>query len=123
MKLKLALLAAFLTAGLASSFALADGGTPGATTSTATSTTTSTTAKGKGDDKKPDKPKCQKVELRGTDAAGSVSFTVAKASKKGADMKGKAATLTFAAAKAEATACLDAAGNLTLRHLELSAKG
>jgi hypothetical protein len=126
MKLKV-LLAALLVAGFAASFALA-GGTGGADTTTgattSTSTSTTTTGKGKGEEKKADKPKCQKVELQGSDGTGSVTFTVKKASKKGAALKGKPATLTLATgSNVKATACLDAAGVLTLQHLEVSSKG
>lgn len=103
MKVK-ALIAALFVAGLAASFALADGGTPGGTTTTTTGGA----------------PKCQKVELKGSNASGSVSFTVVKANKKGSDLVGKSATLTVpAGASVSATACRDAAGNLTLHGLEV----
>jgi hypothetical protein len=114
MKLKI-LIAALFVAGFASSFALA-GGTRGAVdTTTGLSTTGATTTTS-------DKPKCQSVELRGSDGTGSVTFTATKASKRGAAFAGKPVTLAIAAgAKVHATACLDAAGALTLKHLELSA--
>jgi len=127
MKLK-ALFAALLVAGFAASYAFA-GGTRGADTTTGATTTSPATTttekgKGKGDEKKADKPKCQKVELQGSDGTGSVTFTVKKASKKGEALKGKPATLTLAAgSNVRAEACLDAAGALTLRHLEVSSKG
>lgn len=108
MRLK-ALLLALLVAGFATSFAFAGGTRAG-------DTTTATTTKAKG-------PKCQKVELQGTDGSGSVTFTVKKASKKGSALKGKPATLALpAGSKVKATACLDASGNLTLQHLEVEAK-
>src|SRR6266550_4655896 len=115
MKLKV-LIASLFVAGFASSFALA-GGTRGAadtTTGTTTDLTTGATTT---------TPKCRKVELKGSDAAGTVTFTVSKASKKAKDFAGKPVTLTIpAGSKVNVTACLDAAGALTLRGLEVSAK-
>jgi hypothetical protein len=113
MKLKV-LIAALFVAGFASSFALA-GGTRGAADTTTGATTTGATTT-------PDRPKCQSVELRGSDGAGTLTFTVTKASKKGSALAGKPVTLAIAAgAKVHASACIDAAGALTLRHLELTA--
>jgi len=114
MKLKV-LIAALFVAGFASSFALAGGTRGAADTTTVASTTGATTTT-------PDKPKCQSVELRGSDGAGTLTFTVTKASKKGSALAGKPVTLAIAAgAKVHASACIDAAGALTLRHLELTA--
>jgi hypothetical protein len=110
MKLKV-LIATLFVAGFASSFALA-GGTRGSVETT-TGTTTGTTT--------PDKPKCKKIELQGSDGAGSITFTVTKSSKKGATPAGTAVTLAVAGAKVHATACVDAAGAMTFSHLELQA--
>jgi hypothetical protein len=117
MKLKV-LIASLFVAGFASSFALAGGTRAAADTTTGTTdvTTGATT-------KTPPPPKCKKVELKGSDAAGTVTFTVSKASKKAKDFAGKPVTLTIpAGSKVNATACLDAAGALTLRGLVVSAK-
>ena len=140
MKLK-ALIATLFVAGFASSFAFA-GNTRGAadtTTGTTThettthetttqettthettthETTTGTTSR------TPAAPTCQKLELKGSNGTGSVSFTVDKASgKKGGALAGTPVTLTVpAGAVVKATACRDAAGALTLRGLELSVK-
>ena len=114
MKLKV-LITALFVAGFASSFALAGGTRGAADTTTVASTTGATTTT-------PDRPKCQSVELRGSDGTGSVTFTATKASKRGGALAGKPVTLAIAAgAKVHATACIDAAGALTLRHLELTA--
>ena len=136
MKLKV-LIAALFVAGFASSFALAGGtraavdtttGTTGTTTTgttgttTASGTTTGATTTGTTTTT-PAAPKCQKVELKGSNGTGSVTFTVDKSSKKASDLVGKPATLTVpAGAVVQATACRDAAGVLTLRSLELSVK-
>jgi hypothetical protein len=118
MKLKV-LIATLFVAGFASSFALAGGtrgavetttGTTGATTTGTTGTTTTTTAK------------CKKVELKGSNGTGSVTFTVDKASKKSAGLKGTSVTLAISASRVQANACLDAAGVLTLRGLQVSVK-
>jgi heme-binding NEAT domain protein len=115
MKLKV-LLAVLFVAGLAASLALAASPKapkpqkPGAKTA---STTTTTTSK---------KPKCQQVELKGNATAGSVSFTVLKANKRGRNLVGTSVTLTVpAGAKIKAKACSDG-GTLTLRDLHVKAK-
>ena len=107
MKLKV-LIATLFVAGFASSFALA-GGTRGAvdtTTGTTTGTTTVNTTTGTTTTvatttgtttTTPTVPKCQKVELKGSNGTGSVTFTVDKASKKAADLAGKPVTLTVPA--------------------------
>jgi hypothetical protein len=117
MKLKV-LIATLFVAGFASSFALA-GGTRGAvdtTTGTTGNTTTGAT------DTTPKADKCKKVELKGSNGTGSVTFTVDKASKKSSGLKGTTVTLAISAARVQANACVDAAGVLTLRGLEVSAK-
>lgn len=135
MKLKV-LIAALFVAGFASSFALAggtraavdtttgtttgttsNGTTTGTTTTTHTTTGTTTT---ETTHTTPDKPKCHKVELQGSNGTGSVSFTVDHASKSAKALGGTAVTLAIAGARVHATACVDAAGALTLSHLELS---
>jgi hypothetical protein len=60
------------------------------------------------------------VELQGSNGAGSVTFTVTKANKKGSALVGKSVALTIAAGSTvHANACIDAAGALTLKELEL----
>ena len=99
MKLKAALVGA-LVAGLAASFAL---GSTGPTTAA--------------------KTKCQKVELRGSATAGSVTLTVEKANKHGSDLVGTSPTLTIpAGAKVKANACRATDGSLTLRVLKVKVK-
>src|SRR5918912_3064764 len=114
MKLKAILLAVFV-AGLAASLAFAaapNSGKPGKPGSTTGSTTTTTSKK----------PKCQQVELKGTGATGSVSFTVSKANKRGRNLVGTSVTLSVpAGAKIKAKACSDG-GTLTLRNLHVKAK-
>lgn len=114
MKLKI-LLAALFVAGLAASIALA---APGHRTDTTTTTTTGTTTTTKSK-----KAKCEQVELKGTATAGSVTFTVEKANKRGRDRVGKAATLTIpAGADVKAKACTTAGSStLTLRDLHVKA--
>ena len=116
MKLRV-LLAVLFVAGLAASLAFAAGPKPpkpqkpGARTA---STTTTTTSK---------KPKCQQVELKGNATAGSVTFTVLKANKRGRNLVGTPVTLSVpAGAKVKAKACTDAGGTLTLRDLHVKAK-
>lgn len=114
MKLKAILLIVFV-AGLAASLAFAGtpkSGKPGKPGTTTGSTTT--TSK---------KPKCQQVELKGTGATGSVSFTVSKANKRGRSLVGTSVTLSVAAgAKVKAKACSGEGGSLTLRDLHVSPK-
>ena len=116
MKLRV-LLAVLFVAGLAASLAFAAAPKPpkpqkpGARTA---STTTTTTSK---------KPKCQQVELKGNATAGSVTFTVLKANKRGRNLVGTPVTLVVpAGAKVKAKACTDAGGALTLRDLHVKAK-
>jgi hypothetical protein len=143
MKLKV-LIATLCVAGFASSFAFAGGtngaspargatgtsgatgatGTTGTTGATGTTGTTGTTgatgATGSTGATGPTGAKCSKVEFKGSKASGSVSFTVDKASKKGSAFVGKPVTLTVPAGSfVQATACVDAAGALTLRSLEV----
>jgi len=117
MKLKV-LLAVLFVAGLAASLALAASPKspkpqkPGA--KTASTTTTTTTSK---------KPTCHQVELKGNATAGSVTFTVLKANKRGRSLVGTAVTLTVpAGAKVKAKACSGEGGALTLRDLHVKAK-
>ena len=114
MKLKAILLVVFV-AGLAASLAFAGApksGKPGKPGSTTGSTTTTTSKK----------PKCEQVELKGTGATGSVSFTVSKANKRGRSMVGTSVTLSVpAGAKVKAKAC-SSGGSLTLRDLHVSPK-
>ena len=116
MKLRV-LLAVLFVAGLAASLAFAAAPKPpkpqkpGARTA---STTTTTTSK---------KPKCQQVELKGNATAGSVTFTVLKANKRGRNLVGTPVTLVVpAGAKVKTKACTDAGGALTLRDLHVKAK-
>jgi hypothetical protein len=114
MKLKV-LLAVLFVAGLAASLALAASPKqkPG-TKPTSTSTTTTTTGK---------KPKCNQVELKGNATAGSVTFTVLKANKRGRSLVGTAVTLTVpAGGKIKAKACSGTGGALTLSDLHVKAK-
>ena len=111
MKLK-AILAVVFVAGLAASLAFAGAPKPGKKPSTTTGSTTTTTSK---------KPKCQQVELKGTGATGSVSFTVSKANKRGRSLVGTSVTLNVAAgAKVKAKACSGEGDALTLRDLHVS---
>ncbi len=124
MKLKL-FLALVALAGLASALALASptqagDGKHGSTTATGTSTgtTTGTTTGKKDDDGHHGNSSCQRVELRGTNASGSVALMVTKANSKGSTLVGKQVTLTVPAnSTVGATACVDAGGALTLRSL------
>jgi hypothetical protein len=116
MKIKALVLALFL-GGLVTSFAL---GAPEKErkpkqSATTTTTTTSTTTTSK-------KPKCDQVELKGSAAAGSITFTVTKASKRGRNLVGTAVTLAIpAGAKVKAKACSTSGGPLTLRDLHVNA--
>ena len=103
MKIKVFLVVVFV-AGLVVSLALAKAPKPGVTTQSTTTTTSS-------------KPKCNQVELKGNATAGSVTFTVTKANRRGRDLVGKAVTLVVpAGAKVKAKACT-AGTVLTLRDL------
>src|SRR2546423_12365236 len=97
MKLK-AILAVVFVAGLAASLAFAGAPKPGKPGKPGTTgSTTTTTSK---------KPKCQQVELKGNGAAGSGSFTLLKAKKRGRNPGGTSVTPTTApGAKGEAKAC------------------
>jgi hypothetical protein len=126
MKLKL-MLAVLALAGLASALALAGPtqattGTTGTTTTGTTTTGTTTTGKHHDGDENEHHgtSSCQKVELQGSNASGTVAFTVSKASHSGSALVGKQVTLTIPAGSAlSATACTDAAGVLTLRGLQV----
>jgi len=126
MKLKV-LLGMLFVAGVAAALAVAaptraDGGTTG-TTTTNSSTTTSAKHDKDAEHKNGDKPKCQKVEVKGSNATGTIALTVSRASHGGASLVGKQVTLTLpAGAKLSANACLDASGALTLRELHVEAK-
>src|SRR2546423_5024909 len=113
MKLKV-ILAVVFVAGLAASLAFAGAPKPGKPGKPGTTgSTTTTTSK---------KPKCQQVELKGNGAAGSVSFTVLKANKRGRNLVGTSVTLSIAAgAEVKAKAC-SAGGTLTLRDVHVSPK-
>jgi len=114
MKIK-ALLVVLLVAGFAASLALAKGPKPtkpAKVVATTTTTTTTTTAA---------KPKCNQVELKGNSTAGSITFTVTKANKRGRALVGTAVTLTVpAGAKVKAKACTTTGSSaLTLRDLHV----
>src|SRR4051812_42536869 len=130
MKLKV-LLGMLFVAGVAAALAVAaptraDGGTTGTTTTN--SSTTTTGKHGKGDDKDKehktgDKPKCQKVELKGSNGTGTIALTVSRANHGGSSLVGKQVTLTLpAGAKVSVNACLDASGALTLREFHVDTK-
>ena len=110
MKIK-ALLVVLLVAGFAASLALAKGPKPTKPATTTTTTTTTTAVK----------PKCNQVELKGNSTAGSITFTVTKANKRGRALVGTAVTLTVpAGAKVKAKACTTAGSSaLTLRDLHV----
>ncbi len=128
MKWKL-LLGILFIVGVAAALAVAaptraDSG--GTTTTVGTTTTTGDHHNGKkdddndGDQKKADKPKCRKVELKGSNGSGSVALTVGKANHGGSSLVGKQVTLTIpAGADLKANACMDASGTLTLRELHV----
>jgi len=119
MKLKV-LLGLLFVAGVAAALAVAaptraDGGTTG--------TTTTTSGKLDKEHTNGDKPKCQKVALKGSNGTGTIALTVSRASHGGSSLVGKQVTLTLpAGAKLSANACLDASGALTLRELHVEAK-
>jgi hypothetical protein len=147
MKLKV-LLGMLFVAGVAAALAVAtptraDSGTTGTTTTTSSTTTTSGKHHGKKDEEhgskkgstttstststtttgKKDKPKCQKVELKGSNGSGTLALTVDKANHGGQSLVGKQVTLTIpAGASVKANACIDASGVLTLRELHVEAK-
>jgi predicted secreted protein len=101
-----ALLAALFVVGLVVSLALAS-----PTKKPKPQATNTTTAS---------KPKCDQVELKGNATAGSVTFTVTKANKRGRSLVGTAVTLVIPAdAKVKAKACSAAGGALTLRNLHV----
>jgi hypothetical protein len=103
-----ALLTALFVAGLVASLALASPTKQPKPQTTSTTTTAST------------KPKCNQVELKGSALAGSVSFTVTKANKRGRDLVGTAVTLLVpSGAKVKAKACSAEGGALTLRDLHV----
>jgi hypothetical protein len=108
MKIKVLLLA-LLVAGIATSFALAKAPKPPKGISTVVTTTTTP------------KTKCDQVELKGNATAGSVTFTVTKANKRGRGLVGTVVTLTVpAGAKVKAKACTTASSTaLTLRDLHV----
>jgi hypothetical protein len=126
MKIKALLIGVLFVAGLLASLALASPQKspkppkppkPSAkthATSTATTTTPTTTTA--------EKPKCGQVELKANATAGSVTFTVTKANKRGRNLVGTAVTLVVpAGAKVKAKACTGASGPLTLRDLHVKA--
>jgi len=116
MKIKAVLLAALFVVGLGASFAFAKTPKHGQTTSTTTTTTTTATAT----TTTPHKPKCDQVELKGNAAAGSVTFTVTKASKRGQSLVGTLVTLVIPAnAKIKAKACTTG-GALTVHDLHVN---
>ena len=125
MKLKL-LLGILFVAGIAAALAVAaptradDGGAA----TTTVGTTTGDHHKGKDDEhKQGDKPKCQKVSLKGANGSGSIALTVSRANRGGSSLVGKQVTLTIpAGATVSANACLDASGALTLRELHVDVK-
>jgi hypothetical protein len=114
MKVK-ALVVALLVAGIAASLALAKA--PKSPKPPKPAATTTTAAK----PAKPAKPKCDQVELKGNATAGSITFTVAKANKRGRTLVGTTVTLTVpAGAKIKAKACTTpGSSTLTLRDLHV----
>lgn len=114
MKIKALVLALFLT-GLVTSFALGAPRKDRTPPKQSATTTTSTTTTSK-------KAKCDQIELKGSATAGSITFTVAKANKRGRNLVGTAVTLAIpAGAKIKAKACSMAGGPLTLRDLHVNA--
>jgi hypothetical protein len=111
MKIK-ALFVALLVAGIATSLALAKAPKPPKPAKPAKPVVTTTTAA---------KPKCDQVELKGNATAGSATFTVTKANKRGRNLVGTVVTLTVpAGAKVKAKACTTAGSTaLTLRDLHV----
>ena len=107
----MALLAALFVVGLSASLAFAKAPKHGQTTSATTTTTTT----------KPPRTKCDQVELKSNATAGSVTFTVTKANKRGQSLVGTSVTLVIPAnAKIKAKACSATGGTLTLRDLHVS---
>ncbi len=106
MKVKAFVFALFV-AGMVASLALAKAPKPPKPGSTTTTTTTAA------------KPKCNQVELKGKATAGSISFTVAKASKRGTTLVGTTVTLAVPpSAKIKAKVCTTPGSSaLTLRDL------
>ena len=103
-----ALLTALFVAGFVASLALAS---PTKKPKPQTTSTTTTSAS---------KPKCDQVELKGGASAGSVTFTVMKANKRGRSLVGTPVTLVVqAGAAVKAKACSTAGGPLTLRDLHV----
>jgi hypothetical protein len=104
MKIK-ALLLVLIVAGFTASLALAKPPKPAATTTTMTAP----------------RPKCDQVELKGNATTGGITFTVARASKRGRALVGTTVTLAVpAGAKIKAKACTTAGTSaLTLRELEV----
>ena len=103
-----ALLTALFVAGFVASLALAS---PTKKPKPQTTSTTTTSAS---------KPKCDQVELKGGASAGSVTFTVMKANKRGRSLVGTPVTLVIpAGAAVKAKACSAAGGPLTLRDLHV----
>jgi hypothetical protein len=114
MKIKALVVALFL-AGLLASFALGAPQKDRKPTTAASSTASSTTTTSP-------KPKCDQVELKGSATAGSVTFTVAKANKRGRSLVGTSVTLAVpAGAKVKAKACSTSGGPLVLRELHVQA--
>ena len=110
MKIKALLLTMLFAAGIVASVALASPSKqPKGQDETQTTTTTS------------EKPKCDQVELKGAAAAGSFTFKVTKANKRGRDLVGTSVTLVVPAdAWVKAKACTTG-GSLTLRDLHVKA--
>ncbi len=105
-----ALLTALFVAGFLASLALASPTKKPKPQTTSTTTTTTTASK----------PKCDQVELKGGASAGSVTFTVMKANKRGRSLVGTPVTLVVqAGAAVKAKACSTAGGPLTLRDLHV----
>jgi hypothetical protein len=105
-----ALLVVLFTAGLVASLAPASTTKQPKPTGTTTGTTTTTAPR----------PKCEQVELKGNATAGSVTFTVVKANRRGSSLVGQAVTLVVpAGAKVKAKACTAAGGALTLRNVHV----
>jgi len=109
MKIKALLVVVLFVVGLVASLAFAKSPKPSANALTTTTTTAT-------------KPKCDQVELKGNATVGSITFTVAKANKRGRNLVGKPVTLVIpAGAKVKAKACTAAGALLTLRELHVKA--
>ena len=110
-----AFLAALFACGVLTSLAIASPSKHEKPTTTTTDATTASTPK----------PKCNQVELKGTAMAGTFSFTVTKANKRGRDLVGTPVSLAVPVdAKVKAKACMAEGGALTLRalHVKVSPK-